>query len=151
MEKPKQKYTLEFKLKVVELSNRYYSIIRAAKEVNTSPENIRRWKVQLQDGILGKKKKQAAPNRLLQLKILRKELTKVQMERDILRKAAHILSGDTITKFKFIKQHRDHYPIANTCQILEVSKISYYYWDNRKSAKRTLLVLINIVKLVNLF
>ncbi|WP_017496478.1 transposase [Flavobacterium sp. WG21] len=63
MEKPRQNYTLEFKQKAVELSNRYYSTIRAAKEVNTSPENIRRWKIQLQDGILGKKKKQAAPNR----------------------------------------------------------------------------------------
>ncbi|BFM45307.1 hypothetical protein CFS9_39480 [Flavobacterium sp. CFS9] len=52
MEKPRQKYTIEFKQKAVNLSNRYYSTIRAAEEVNTSPVNIRRWKVRLPDGYI---------------------------------------------------------------------------------------------------
>jgi transposase-like protein len=67
MQKPRQSYTLEFKHKTVELSNTYYSTITAAQELDTSAENIRRWKGQLEDGILGKKRRQTTPNKLLQL------------------------------------------------------------------------------------
>ncbi|URC11718.1 hypothetical protein [Flavobacterium sp. B183] len=34
MQKPRQKYTLEFKQKAVELSNKYYGTIRTAEKVN---------------------------------------------------------------------------------------------------------------------
>jgi transposase InsO family protein/transposase-like protein len=151
MQKPRQKYTLEFKQKAVELSKTYYSTIRAALELDTSMENIRRWKGQLEDGVLGSKAKQITPNKLMQIKRLRKELDKVKMEVDILKKATHILSSDTLTKFKFIKQQIYFYPVASMCTILGVSRSGYYYWNDRKPSKRALrnLALIEQIKIIH--
>jgi putative transposase len=151
MEKPRQKYTLEFKQKAVELSNTYNSTIRAAIELGNSPENIRRWKSKLEDGILGNKIKQAIPNILLQLKKLKKELKLVKMERDILRKATHISSNDLPNKFKFIKKHTDCYPVEKICQVLGVSRSGYYYWNDRKPSNRALrnVALIEQIKIIH--
>jgi transposase-like protein len=53
MQKKRQSYTLEFKLKAVELGKGRGKTLQAAQELGTSVENIRRWKNQLDDGILG--------------------------------------------------------------------------------------------------
>jgi putative transposase len=83
MQKPRQSYILEFKLKAVELSNGYYNTIRATQELDTSAENIRKWKNQLDDGMLGYRIKLTKESKLQRLKKLRRELTEVKMERDI--------------------------------------------------------------------
>jgi putative transposase len=73
------------------------------------------------------------------------------MERDILRKAASILSSETNVKFEFIKQHNYCYPVENICKILGVSKSGYYYWNDRKPSKRALqnLALIEHIKIIH--
>lgn len=106
MQKPRQSYTLEFKHKAVALGNKYYSTIRAARELGTSAENIRRWKNQLDDGRHGSGVRRTTGNKHLGLKRLRKELAEVKMQRDILRKGASFLCSETQVKFEFIRQHR---------------------------------------------
>ncbi|WP_413998590.1 hypothetical protein ACMDB5_12495 [Flavobacterium sp. W1B] len=59
-------YTLEFKFWAVELSNKYHNIIRASLELETSAENIRRWKNQLDNGKLVCKTKQTESKLLLE-------------------------------------------------------------------------------------
>ncbi|MFV5699778.1 IS3 family transposase [Flavobacterium sp. ZT3R17] len=151
MQQQRQSYTLEFKHKAVELGNKYYSTIRAARELGTSAENIRRWKNQLDDERLGSRIKQTTGNKILQLKKLRRELGEVKMERDILRKAASILFSETQVKFEFIKLHRDCYPVENICKILGVSKSGYYYWNDRKPSRRELhnLALTEQIKIIH--
>jgi putative transposase len=151
MQKQRQLYSLEFKLRAVALGNTHYSIIRAARELGTNAENIRRWKNQLDDERLDNRTKQTTESKLLQLKRLRKELAEVKLERDILRKAASILSSRTQVKFEFIREHRGCYPVENICKILGVSKSGYYYWNDRKPSKRALhnLALIEHIKIIH--
>ena len=51
MEK-KRTYSLEFKLKAVELSNERGSLISVANELNVSSDNIKRWKKEFNQGKL---------------------------------------------------------------------------------------------------
>jgi transposase len=93
MEKDKKSYSLEFKLKAVELSNQRGSIQEVAKELGINKESLRNWK---RGRYLGKsdssansvqKSKEEEENRRL-----RKELYEVKLERDILKKAVSIFS-----------------------------------------------------------
>lgn len=99
MQKPKQSYTLEFKLKAIELATGHNKTIQAAQELGISAENIRRWKRKLDEGIMGTKVRQTADDKLLELKRLRKELAEVKLERDILKKAGSFLLSETRVKF----------------------------------------------------
>lgn len=103
MEKPRQSYTLEFKLKAVALSITHCSAIRVARKLGTTVENIRRWKNQLANERPGNRTKQTTETTHLQLKRLKREIVEVKMERDIRRKAASILSSETRVKFELIK------------------------------------------------
>ena len=69
-----------------------------------SAENIRRWRNQLEDKRLGRRIRQTADLKVLELKRLRKEFAEVKMKKDILRKASGILLGETQVKFEFIRQ-----------------------------------------------
>lgn len=150
MQKQRQSYTLEFKLKAVELSIGHGNTMHAAQELSTSAENIKRWKKQLDDGILSSKVRQTTESTLLQLKRLWRELGKVKMESDILRKAGLVLFSKTKVKFEFIKLHRNCYPVENICKIIGDSKSGYYYWNDRKPSKRALhnLALIEEIKII---
>lgn len=92
MENQKKRYSLEFKLKAVELSKQRCSIIEVARELGINKETLRNWK---RGRYLGKsdteptykKSKEEEENARL-----RKELYEVKLERDILKKAVSIFS-----------------------------------------------------------
>jgi putative transposase len=151
MQKQRQSYTLEFKLKAVELGIGHGKTMRAAQELGTSAENIRRWKKQYDDGRLGSRVRQTAASKLLELKRLRKELTEVKLERDILKKAGSFLFSETQVKFEFIRQHRYCYPVESICKLFGVSKSGYYSWNDRKPSRRALhnLALIEQIKIIH--
>ncbi|MBM6497821.1 transposase, partial [Flavobacterium macrobrachii] len=52
MERQRRIYSLEFKLKAVELSNQRGSLISVANELNVSSDNIKRWKKEFNQGKL---------------------------------------------------------------------------------------------------
>ena len=95
MKKINKHYSLEFKLKAVELSNHRGTIDEVAKELNVSRESIRNWRRIFKEGKLNLinhpntkvKSKEEEEN----IK-LRKELYDMKMERDILKKAVSIFS-----------------------------------------------------------
>ena len=91
MEK-KRTYSLEFKLKAVELSNERGSLISVANELNVSSDNIKRWKKEFNQGKLTGKTVLIKTKEEEELIRLRKELVDVKMERDILKKAVGIFS-----------------------------------------------------------
>ena len=91
MQNQRQCYTLEFKLQAIKIATGHNKTIQAAQKLGTSAENMRRWKRQFEEGILGSKTRQTTASKLLQLKRLKRELAEVKMERDILTKASGIL------------------------------------------------------------
>lgn len=91
MEKQKKHYSLEFKLKAVELSNQRGQVLEVANELGINKETLRNWKKgrYLGSSSIGSKIKtqEEAENSRL-----RKELYEVKLERDILKKAVSIFS-----------------------------------------------------------
>lgn len=94
MRKERTTYSQEFKIKAVELSNERGSVNKAADELNVSRETLRHWKREHKAGkYTGENKvlktKSAEQEELIRLK---KELSEVKLERDILKKAVGIFS-----------------------------------------------------------
>lgn len=84
---PKRRFTREFKVSAVKLVNEQgYSIPEAARSLGIDPANVRGWveKLSVEDGLApsGDGAVQA------ELRRLRKENTRLLMEREILKKAA---------------------------------------------------------------
>ena len=92
MERQRRIYSIEFKLKAVELSNQRGSLISVANELNVSSDNIKRWKKEFNQGKLTGKTIPVKSKEEEELIRLRKELADVKMERDILKKAVGIFS-----------------------------------------------------------
>ena len=92
MERQRRIYSLEFKLKAVELSNERGSLVSVANELNVSSDNIKRWKKEFNQGKLTGKTIPVKSKEDIELLQLRKELADVKMERDILKKAVGIFS-----------------------------------------------------------
>lgn len=88
---------------------------------------------------------------LTELKQLRKELTKLKLERTILEKCAGCLQSSTKIKFEFIDRHISRFPVKNMCKILHVSTSGYYKWRNRAISKRDQhnLILLEEIKKIH--
>lgn len=91
MEKTKRKFSLDFKIKAVELSKQRGSLAAVAQELDISADNLKRWKKEYNLGQLTDKIRIKSPEEI-ELIQLRKELNDVRMERDILKKAVSIFS-----------------------------------------------------------
>lgn len=93
MEQQKKHYSLEFKLKAVELVNQRGSITVVAEELGISRDTLRNWRRGRHlakpdsDSSLKLKSKEEQENIRL-----RKELQEIKLERDILKKAVSIFS-----------------------------------------------------------
>jgi transposase len=94
MKTTKQKYSLDFKIKAVELSNHRGQLKAVADELHIARDNLRRWKREYAAGqltISGKVKPLKSKEELENI-ALRKSLRDAEMERDILKKALGIFS-----------------------------------------------------------
>lgn len=91
----RRKYSREFKLKAIELSELKGDVKIVAADLDIRPEIINRWKREFKD----KEQKSFPGNgtqihseQELELKRLKRELADTRMERDILKKAISIFS-----------------------------------------------------------
>ena len=83
----KRRYTREFKISAVKLVNEQgYSINEAAKSLGVDPHNVRAWVDRLTSEVGFAPTGEGALK--AELRQLRKENARLQMERDILKKAA---------------------------------------------------------------
>jgi transposase len=87
-----RKHENEFKVMIVELLNSGLPVKQVSDQYDLSGGMIRRWKKQYtaKDGDFAKKREPSTGE--LELKVLRKELREVTIERDILKKAVGIFS-----------------------------------------------------------
>jgi transposase len=92
MNRARKTYTLEFRVKAVELSNQRGSLTQVADELNVKRDTLKRWKKQYQAGKMQLNGKVLQSTDELELIRVRRELHEVTLERDILKKAVSIFS-----------------------------------------------------------
>ena len=95
MKKERRLFTRDFKLNAVELSYSRSNIVELANELNVRPELLYRWRSELasyQGKSFPGNGKQIMTEEESQLAQLKKELSEMRMERDILKKAVGIFS-----------------------------------------------------------
>lgn len=94
MNQEKRKYSLDFKMKAVELSNHRSELASVAEELGIPVKNLSRWKHEYSTGKLDLLNKTTASKSKEELEniALKKALREVELERDILKKALGIFS-----------------------------------------------------------
>ena len=88
----KKKYENDFKIMVVELLKSGRTAKELSDEYSINSGVIRRWRREYEAKSGDFSKKREVSSEELELKLLRKELREVRMERDILKKAVSIFS-----------------------------------------------------------
>lgn len=92
MERKRNTYSREFRIKAVELSNQRGNLAGVAQELNIKRDTLKRWKKEYAGGILQQETAKIKSKEEEELIRLRKELYDTKLERDILKKAVGIFS-----------------------------------------------------------
>jgi transposase len=92
-QKPRRRYTAEFKAQVVELLQAGRPVPELAEELGISANLLYNWRLSAQGPQVGSEGPRAVGERDAadELRALRRELTRLRQENDILKKAAVIL------------------------------------------------------------
>jgi putative transposase len=65
---------------------------------------------------------------------LRRELRRVEEERDILKRAGGVLREPPPKRFVFVSREEPNHAIARLCSAVEVSRSGYYAWRRSRGA-----------------
>jgi len=134
----RRKFTREFKLEAVRLiKERGVSYAQASGDLGVHQSQLRSWVKMLADD-----PQHAFPGQgqmkpeQLEIARLKREVTKLKAERDILKKAAAYFEGIDM-KFAFIAKHRGIWPAGWLCEALGVSRGGFYAWLTRPRSRRS--------------
>jgi transposase len=94
MERTRKNYSLDFKVKAVELSHLKESVKIVAEQLSIPEDNLRRWRKEAKNGKLSLESKPIKVRSKEEIEniALRKALKDAELERDILKKALSIFS-----------------------------------------------------------
>ncbi|MGR6317526.1 IS3 family transposase [Micromonospora soli] len=135
-------YPAEFKADAVALyrSRPGATIAQIADDLGVNRETLRSW-VRADDQRRGAAAGPAAPPASGSVEdenaALRRRVRELEEERDILRKAARYFAGGDalVNRFQFVADHQQRYGVKRLCQILGVSRSSFYYWRSAAEAR----------------
>ncbi|MCX4688596.1 IS3 family transposase [Kitasatospora purpeofusca] len=135
------RYSGEFKrdaVALVESSGR--RIPSVARELGVNPESLRQWVQRSRaaagaSGAGGEGPMTAAERE--ELRRLRRQVRELELEKEILRKAAAYFQGDgSMTgRWRFISDHRTLYGVQRLCRALGVSASGFYQWIQAAPAR----------------
>ncbi|WP_425284513.1 IS3 family transposase [Aliiruegeria lutimaris] len=67
---------------------------------------------------------------------LRRENRQLREERDVPKKGNGVLRGEKQMRFAFVEEHRNDFPVARLCKIMDVSPRGYRAWRRRPLSNR---------------
>ena len=135
----RRKFTREFKLEAVRLiKERGVSFAQASQDLSVHESQLRSWVKAFADDPQysfpgqGQMKPEQA-----EIARLKREVTRLKAERDILKKAAAYFAKELTSKFSFIAKHRGIWPADWLCGALGVSRGGFYAWLTRPRSQRS--------------
>ncbi|MDO9713942.1 IS3 family transposase [Paracraurococcus lichenis] len=148
--KTRRNFTDEFKAKTVAwLESSDLPLSQLSQELGIEQSILRAWRRKLRpSGVQSPRPATASSNGhagtvpaitadQAEIRRLRRELERAQMERDILKRPHRHLLGTCEMRFRFIDEHRQTFPVRVLCEVLEVSPAGYYAWRGRPESGRT--------------
>jgi putative transposase len=134
----RRKFTREFKLEAVRLiKERGVSYVQASQDLGVHVSQLRDWVKKFADD-----PEHAFPGHgqmkpeQLEIARLKREVTKLKAERDILKRRGLLREGIDV-KFSFIAKHRGIWPVGWLCEALGVSRGGFYAWLTRPRSQRS--------------
>ncbi|MER6549703.1 IS3 family transposase [Streptomyces sp. NPDC001250] len=123
------KYSAEFRADAVALARSSgRPVSRIAAELGVNHETLRQWiktaeKAERPEAV-------AASAKDAEIAALRKQVRELEMERDILRRAAKYFGGrdELVSRFEFVADHRDAFGVKRLCTVLSLSRSGFYRW-----------------------
>ncbi|WP_437776943.1 IS3 family transposase [Sorangium sp. So ce1097] len=130
-------FTPEFKAEAVRLAKAGdRSIGQVAKDLDLTETALRDWiKRADTDAGHGPPGALTTPERE-ELQRLRRDVKRLEMERDNLKKSGGLLREGERVRFEFIDAEKAHYPVLVLCAVLLVSPSGYYAWAKRSQSAR---------------
>ncbi|WP_144243562.1 IS3 family transposase [Azospirillum argentinense] len=137
-------FTDEFKREAVALlESSGRPLEHVAKDLGIQPSMLRTWRRRVSGpgGPAQLPTRQApaplaAGDQSAEIARLKRELDRVRMERDILKKTGEHFLGASEMRFRIVEDCRDEYPVRVLCDALGVSPSGYYAWRTRPESPR---------------
>ncbi|MCX5803046.1 MAG: IS3 family transposase [Proteobacteria bacterium] len=136
---PKSVFTKEFKEEAVKMvTEGGLGIPEVGRRLSIPKSTLAYWVKVAKEGTLDTSRKQRpVTGEEMELARLKREITELKMERDILKKAAGVLCQGVAARYAIMKILRLTYPLPLICRVLETSRSGYYAWLSRSPSRRT--------------
>ncbi|YCH76280.1 IS3 family transposase [Pseudoalteromonas sp. SCSIO 43210] len=133
----RKKYSKEFKLDAIALVvEQNYSQAEASRNLGVNPNMLGRWikEAENDDGHAFRGNGNLTPEQE-EIRELKAQVKRLEMEREILKKATVFFGQRNEVKYSFITQYKKTWPVATMCRILGVKSNNYYSYQKRFSTK----------------
>jgi transposase-like protein len=136
------RYSEQFKATAVRLSQLPgVQVQDVAASLYIHPFMLSRWRKQAREGSIVTKAVKLDPQvaaELKELRKLKKEHARLQMEHDLLKKSHRLHFSSKGEVFAFIEHSEGAYPIRVMCRLYDVSVSGYYAWKLRRPSARSI-------------
>ncbi|MFF5158245.1 IS3 family transposase [Streptomyces sp. NPDC000348] len=123
------KYSAEFRADAVALARSSgRPVSRVAAELGVNHETLRQWIKTAEH--TERPEALAQSTKDAEIAALRKQVRELEMERDILRRAATYFGGrdELVSRFEFVADHRGAFGVKRLCTVLNLSRSGFYRW-----------------------
>ncbi|MFF2149709.1 IS3 family transposase, partial [Kitasatospora sp. NPDC058190] len=149
------KYSAEFRADAVALyrSSPGRTVASVAKDLGVNHETLRQWIKTAEKAEQPTQPEPAADAaKDAEIARLRKQVRELELEREILRRAAKYFAGrdQLVSRFQFVEDHHRAFGVKRLCQVMEVSRSGFYRWragvDARVERERADQILAERIK-----
>ncbi|MBW3097187.1 IS3 family transposase [Pseudohoeflea coraliihabitans] len=114
---------------VAQITERGYPVAEVSKRLGVSPYSLYAWKKNFSQPSGGDDKD-------AEIRRLKRELTRVTEERDILKKANRVFRQGCKVRYAFVVEHRPLFSVRAMCRCLRIQPSGFYAWLKNPLSKR---------------